>query len=183
MIKYILIFFLSFFFYNSTAASTKEKIIENFKKINNLSFNFNQTIDGEDERGNCIIKYPKKIYCNYKNNKLLISNGKSLAIINNRSKQYYRYSLENTPLNIILDKKLLINKIKDLPGKKINEKYFNFEIKNKQNIINIYFSNKNYDLIGWQTEDIFQNLAVTFIYDIKINQKINEKIFKLPKMF
>ena len=91
--------------------------------------------------------------------------------------------MENTPLNIILDKKLLINKIKDLPGKKINEKYFNFEIKNKQNIINIYFSNKNYDLIGWQTEDIFQNLAVTFIYDIKINQKINEKIFKLPKMF
>ena len=183
MIKYILILFLSFFFYNSSFASTKEKIIENFKKINNLSFNFNQTIDGKDERGSCIIKYPKKIYCNYKNSKLLISNGKSLVIINNRSKQYYRYSLESTPLNIILDKKLLINKIKDLPGKKINEKYFNFEIKNKQNIINIYFNNKNYDLLGWQTEDIFQNLAVTFIYDIKINQKINEKIFKLPKMF
>ena len=40
---------------------------------------------------------------------------------------------------------------------------------------------KNLNLIGWQTEDIYQNLSVTFISDIKINQKINNKIFILPK--
>ena len=38
-------------------------------------------------------------------------------------------------------------------------------------------------MTGWQTEDIFQNLSVTFIYEIKINKDINEKIFVLPKMF
>ena len=41
--------------------------------------------------------------------------------------------------------------------------------------------NKNYNLIGWQTEDIYQNLAVTFISKVKTNQKIDKKIFKIPK--
>ena len=56
-------------------------------------------------------------------------------------------------------------------------------IKNELGEINIYFDNSNYDLIGWQIEDIYQNLTVTFIYDIKANQKINNNLFKLPKLF
>ena len=46
----------------------------------------------------------------------------------------------------------------------------------------IQLVNKNYNLIGWQTEDIYQNLAITFISKIKTNQKIDKKIFKIPKM-
>ena len=41
---------------------------------------------------------------------------------------------------------------------------------------------KNYELIGWQVEDIYQNLAITYIFDTVINKNINEKIFRLPKM-
>ena len=59
-------------------------------------------------------------------------------------------------------------KIKELDGKNINEKYYNFSLKDQNNTINIYFDNKNYNLIGWQTEDIYQNLSVTFIHDLKI---------------
>ena len=39
---------------------------------------------------------------------------------------------------------------------------------------------KTLNLIGWQTEDIYQNLTITFISSIKINQKINQKLFILP---
>ena len=60
-------FFLNFFY--SAQASIKDEIISNFKKIENLSFSFKQTIDENTEEGECIIQYPKKIYCNYNNTK------------------------------------------------------------------------------------------------------------------
>jgi len=47
-------------------------------------------------------------------------------------------------------------------------------------LVDIFFDIKNYELIGWQTKDIFQNTAVTLLYSIKLNQVVNEKIFKTP---
>ena len=46
--------------------------------------------------------------------------------------------------------------------------------------ISVFFSKKNYEIIGWQVEDVYQNLAVTYIFDKSINKNIDEKIFKLP---
>ena len=69
----------------------------------------------------------------------------------------------------------------NLNGKLIDDKYYNFSIEKNDNKINIFFDKKSYDLIGWQTEDIYQNLVITFIYNIEKNKKINEKLFKLPK--
>tara|TARA_Y100001970_G_C14246037_1_gene868284 strand:+ start:4103 stop:4657 length:555 start_codon:yes stop_codon:yes gene_type:complete len=180
----IYLIFLIFFISNSNA-SIKEKIINSFKEINNFSFDFIQTIDGKDERGSCIIKFPKKINCIYKQkkSKLLVSNGKTLVIKNISSKQYYLYPLHTTPLNIILNKNLIINNIKKSEVKEIGEKFYNFEINDKKNIINIFFDKENYNLTGWQTEDIYQNLTITYIYNLKINEKLKEKIFKLPKNF
>ena len=185
MIKKILIL-LIIFILNTTNlfASTKEKIILNFQKIQNISFKFKQTIGEKTEEGNCIIQYPKKIYCIYNNykKKIIISNGKTLFIKNKNNNQYYRYSLKKTPLDLILNKDLLIEKMLDLNGKLIDDKYYNFSIKKNDNKINIFFDKKSYDLIGWQTEDIYQNLVITFIYNIEKNKKIDEKLFKLPKL-
>ena len=81
MIKYIVTFFFLFFITNGNT-SNKEKIIENLKNTQNLDFNFEQNINGKIEKGNCIVEYPKKIYCEYSgvNDKILVSNGKSLVI-------------------------------------------------------------------------------------------------------
>jgi outer membrane lipoprotein-sorting protein len=185
MTKKILIL-LVIFILNTTNlfASTKENIILNFKKIQNISFKFKQTIGEKTEEGNCIIQYPKKIYCIYNNykKKIIISNGKTLFIKNQNNNQYYRYSLKKTPLDLILNKDLLIEKMLDLNGKLIDDKYYNFSIKINDNKINIFFDKKSYDLIGWQTEDIYQNLVITFIYNIEKNKKIDEKLFKLPEL-
>ena len=110
MIKYIVTFFFLFFITNGNT-SNKEKIIENLKNTQNLDFNFEQNINGKIENGNCTIQYPKKIFCEYakSNNKILVSNGKSLVIKTITS--YYRYPIDKTPLNFILDKNFLINKI------------------------------------------------------------------------
>ena len=182
MTKKIIVICLFFSFFNSLQAALKEKIILNLKKTNNLTFDFKQTIDKKTEEGSCIIEYPKKIYCLYNNfnKKIMVSNGRSLVIKNQTNNQYYVYSLKKTPLELILDKNYLINQIKKLKGRIIDNKYLNFTLSNNNNKINIFFDNKTLNLVGWQTEDMYQNLVITFIYKVKLNQKIDDKIFKLP---
>ena len=184
MIKKILIIFLLFNLLNTAHAALKDEIILNLEKTNNLSFNFKQTIDEKIEEGNCIIEYPKKIYCLYNNlnKKIMVSNGKSLVIKNQINNSYYYYPLKKTPLNLILDKKYLIDQITKLEGRIVDNKYFNFTLINNNNKINIFFDKQTLNLVGWQTEDIYQNLVITFIYKIKLNQKIDKNVFKLPQM-
>ena len=182
--KIILIIFLSINFIEPLFAATKQEIINNLIKTKNLTFDFKQTIDKKTEEGNCIIEYPKKIYCLYNNfnKKIMVSNGKSLVIKNQTNNQYYRYPLKRTPLELILDKNYLINQIKNLEGRIVDNKYFNFTLVNNDNKINIFFDNQTLNLIGWQTEDIYQNLVITFMSKIKVNQKIDKNVFKLPQM-
>ena len=178
MLKYYFIFIFIFIFSN-TNASNKDKIIENLQNTENLNFKFEQNINGKIENGNCIIQYPKKIYCKYiKNNKILVSNGKSLVIKTRTS--FYRYPLKKTPLNLILDKKFLIKKIGNLKEQILDKTYINFEIVENNNEINIFFDDQTFNLIGWQTKDIYQNVNVTLLYSIQLNQQIDKDLFKLP---
>jgi len=182
MLRILIIFFI-LSFNGPVYSSTKEEIISHMKLTNNLSFNFIQTIDDKNENGKCIIKYPKKIWCEYNNSnkKIIVSNGKSLVIKNRNSGNYYIYPLNKTPLIFLLDKEYLISKINILKPREIDEKYLNFTIFENNNEINIFFNKEDLSLAGWQTEDIYQNLSITFISSIKINQKIDDKIFILPK--
>ena len=163
-----------------TQASDREKIIENLQKTENLNFKFEQNINGKIENGYCTIQYPKKIFCNYvkNNDKTLISNGKSLVIKTKSS--FYRYPLNKTPLNLILDKKFLIKKINNSDEKIIDNSYINYSIIENNNEINVFFDNKTHNLIGWQTKDVFQNTNTTYLSSIQINQQIEKNLFKLP---
>ena len=183
MILKILIFLFMLNFFNFSHASIENKIINNFKQINNISFNFKQTINDKIEEGNCIIQYPKKINCKYNNlkKKIIVSNGSSLVIKNLAGKEYFTYPLEQTPFELILDKKLLLQKIKNLKPKFINDKYYLFSMENNGHLINIFFEKDSYNLIGWQTEDIYQNLVVTYIFNVKKNSNVDKKIFNLPE--
>ena len=182
--KIILTFFFLFSLIKPLYASIEDKIINNLIKTDNLTFSFKQTIGEKTEEGHCIIEYPKKIFCLYNNynKKIMVSNGRSLVIKNQVSNQYYLYPLKKTPLELILDKNFLINQIKESESRTVDNKYINFSIIKNNNEINIFFDKKTLNLIGWQTEDIYQNLVITYIYKIQYNQKINKNLFKLPKM-
>ena len=93
---------------------------------------------------------------------------------------YYRYPLEKTSLNFILNKNFLIKKIKDLEERIVDESYVNYTIKENDNEINIFFDNNTFNLIGWQNTDIYQNFNMTFISSIKKNVEISKNLFKLP---
>ena len=162
-------------------ASTKKDIIKNLQKTNNLSFNFEQNINGKIQNGKCIIKYPKKIFCQYKlkNKKILVSDGKMLAIKTKTS--YYLYPIKKTPLNLILDKDFILNKINSLNDRIIDNKFINFTFKENDNEINLFFDKNTHNLIGWQTVDIYQNISITYLSSIIRNQKLKENLFRIPK--
>ena len=180
----IFFLFVTFFFINNSYASIKNKILNNLRDINNMSFNFKQKIAEKEETGNCIIEYPKKIYCLYNDeyNKVLVSNGSSLVIKSKKNRQYYLYPLEKTSLNILLNKDLLIKKIEKIDVKFLNNSHYVFSIKIESNLVNIFFDNKKYNLVGWQTEDIYQNQTATFIFNLEYNKNIDKNLFILPSM-
>ena len=125
MKKYLFILF--FILLNSEVlASIKGNIIYNLNNIDNIFFKFEQNINGKTENGECIIQYPKKIFCKYnlKNKKILVSNGKSLVIKSLSS--YYLYPLDKTPLNLILDKNFLIRAVNNSNERIIEDKFINY---------------------------------------------------------
>ena len=181
----IIFFFLIVFtlFSEKSFSSPKEKIINNFNKINNISFKFQQRIDDKIEVGKCYIKYPKLIYCLYdnKDKKEMVSNGRALVIKNNRYNKIYIYPLKTTPLQYILDKEFILNKIKNLEPK-INNNTIEFSIYTKKKLISIFFNNKTYDLAGWKTIDIYQKEVIFQINNLEKNIDIDDKRFKLPTL-
>ena len=178
MLKFILLIFL-FSLSNQVYANNKNQIINKLENISNLNFDFEQNINGKIELGNCTIQYPKKMFCEYdKKNKIMVSNGKSLVIKSNLS--YYRYALNKTPLNFILDKNFLLKKISELNEEIINNSLIKFTIKENNQLIDIFFDIKNYELVGWQTKDIYQNTTLTRKSSISKNKKVKKKLFKLP---
>ncbi len=179
--KKILFVFLIFIVNTNAFCANKKNIIQNLINTQNFSFNFEQNINGKIESGNCIIEYPKKIFCKYNlsNKKVLVSNGKSLVIKANNG-SYYRYPIAKTPLDYILDKKFLVKEIKNLNERIIDDKFINFTIIKDENEINIFFDKNNYNLIGWQTLDAYQNLNIIYLSSIKRNEVLKKNIFKLP---
>ena len=179
MKKHILILLIVFIAPKAPAA-LKENIITNLKNIENVNFNFEQNINGKIENGNCTIQYPKKIFCKYNlgNQKILVSNGKSLIIKTTAS--YYKYPLDKTPLNYLLDKEFLIKKINLSNTRNIQEKLINFRFIENESEINVFFDIDNHNLIGWQTLDIYQNLSITFLSSISKNKKLKKNLFQLP---
>ena len=109
----------------------------------------------------------------------MISNGNSLVIKTLSS--YYIYPLKKTPLNTILDKDFLLKKIKNLKERDIDKKFVNFSFLENENQINLFFDKTTFNLIGWQTIDIYQNISITYLSSIKRNQKLKKNLFLLPQ--
>ena len=83
-------------------------------------------------------------------------------------------------MNIILDKNFLINKIKSLNGRIIDNNLINFNLTENDNKINVFFDKETYTLIGWQNTDIYQNFNITFLSSVRKNMVLPKNLFYLP---
>ena len=178
--RYI-IFILIFFYPINIFASSKELIINKLNETDNISFKFIQKIGKKTEKGDCIISYPKKILCKYDDiyNKILVSNGRSLVINSKKINNYLRYQLKDTPLNLILDKKFLLDKLDQVETIEENDETFSFKIVHNNNLLNIYFDKISYEIKGWTTTDIYLNKVETKLSDVETNIMIDERIFRV----
>ena len=81
---------------------------------------------------------------------------------------------------MILDKEFILDKIKNSNQRIVNDNLINFNFFQNENEINIFFDKKTFNLIGWQTLDVFQNLSMTYLNSIIFNKELQSDLFKLP---
>ena len=171
-----------FFFTSIAHAQLKNKLIKKIEETHTLFFEFRQKIDNKVETGSCNIRYPKLIRCDYNDSykKLLISNGKTLAIIQRRYKKIFYYSLKNTPLYFILDKEYLIDFIKNNEPIELNNFFLKYEIQENEKKTYIFFDKKTLNLKGWKTIDLYKNDVEFLISNSKANIPLEDNLFRIP---
>ena len=180
----LIIIFFYFFFINIAHPNIKEKIINKLEETKTLSFNFIQKIAEKEERGNCYIKYPLLMKCNYQNakQKILISNGNTVAIIKKKYKKIYYYPIRATPLFTILDKEKILNLIKHNDPHNNRPGVITFEFFDKKlNKLKIFFDKNSLEFKGWETKDAYSNDVIFTIIDLKTNKVMKNQFFTIPK--
>ena len=178
------IFFIYLFSAGVSSADLQKDLINKLTAIKTLSFDFKQKISDKEEIGNCFIKYPLLMKCNYQNlkQKTIISNGKTVAIIKKKYKKIYYYPIKLTPLFFILKKEKIINLIRKNQPTEINAGLIEFEfIDQKTNKVKILFDKNSLEFKGWKTKDVYSNNVSFTINNLKINNQIVDDFFKIPK--
>ena len=169
---------------NVSLADLQKNLINKLTAIKTLSFDFKQKISDKEEIGNCFIKYPLLMKCNYQNlkQKTIISNGKTVAVIKKKYKKIYYYPIKLTPLFFILKKEKIINLIRKNQPTEINAGLIEFEfIDQKTNKVKILFDKNSLEFKGWKTKDVYSNNVSFTINNLKINNQIIDDFFKIPK--
>ena len=187
LLKKLNITFLSFFLFfsliNFSKANIEEKLLNKYKSINTLHFDFIQKIGEKVDFGNCYIKYPLLMKCEYpKKKKSIIANGKKFAIVKRRYKKIYYYPLKKTPLFYLLKKENILEVIQNYKPKTITSNPIEYELlDNNLNKVNIFFDKNSLIISGWKTTDAYSNEVSFLIKNSKINITIDNKIFKIPR--
>ena len=169
------------FFCNQLNASEKNKIIENFKRINSLQFNFTQLSSDGQENGNCIIVYSKRMRCIYdEQKKEIIVNDDYLYLINKEENKNYNYNIKDTPLGVMLDKERLIEKLLNIEKFDISNNFIiaTVDISSAESV-DIYFEPKNFTILGWRIKNYGKSTLEFMMKNIKMNVISDEK-FQIP---
>jgi len=178
------IFFLFLLPANIALADLQKNLINKLTGTQTLTFNFKQKIADKEEIGNCFIKYPLLMKCNYKNSKgkTIISNGKTVAIIKKKYKKIYLYPIKSTPLSFILEKEKIINLIRKSNPYELNSDLIGFIFsEQKTNKVKIIFDKNSLELKGWETDDAYSNKVNFEINNLIINNQIVDDFFKIPQ--
>ena len=152
---------------------TAQKIADHFSSVKSMSGEFVQFgPNNQQTGGKFFLERPGKIRFNYdgKSNFRVISDGKSVVILNQRLKTSDLYPLSKTPLKLLLDTKI------DLSGgrvKSIKEEsdLTTIQLADKSvfgnSKITMMFDPKSYDLRQWTITDAQGKDTTVMIYNTK----------------
>ena len=182
-LRIFIFFFLFFNYFLNSYANDKQLIVNKLLEIDNFTFSFEQITQGKVETGTCLLVFDNKLKCNYvdEKQKEIIINNKTLVIMNKKYDKIYFYPISKSPFLKILSKSSLINMIKK-SSLELNDNIDLIYINENNKKITIFFEKKKYNLVGWKTEDKFQN-EINFLLKIQdINTEIEDGIFKIPSI-
>ena len=180
LVKFIIILLYS----NTLLANVTDEIVKKLDETDNISFEFEQITNNQNESGKCLLVFPGKLKCIYnsKDGKEILVINKSLYIIKHKFKRSYRYPIKNSAFNIILNKNKILENVKMIDPSNIQEtpkKYF-YEVQASEGIyVKIFFGKKNKMLKGWETISYNQEPVIFNILNPVINSELKEK-FILP---
>ena len=181
----LLVKFIIILFYSSTLlANITDEIIKKLDETNNITFEFEQISNNENEKGKCLLVFPGKLKCIYnsEDGKEILVTNKSLYVIKHKFQRTYRYPIKNSAFNIILNKEKILENLKMVDPSNIKEttdKYFYQIEANKGIYVKIFFGKKNKMLRGWETISYNQEPVIFNILNPVINSELKEK-FILP---
>tara|TARA_B100000989_G_scaffold298864_1_gene290573 strand:+ start:377 stop:979 length:603 start_codon:yes stop_codon:yes gene_type:complete len=176
----IIIFFLFLSNFNSEKIEIKD--ISNYiNKIKSFDSNFIQiNSNGDSLSGNIKLSKPNLLRIEYSPpvNRLIVSNGKKLAIINKRDKTISFYNVNQLPIKILLKDKFNINNY-DIKRFEKKEGIITLEltIVDESNIssIELIFESSPLNLKKWIIRDFQGYQTKMFLKNTRINDKIDHK--------
>ena len=142
---------------------------------------------GEQNGGNFYLARPGKVRFDYEDPSPIevVSNGQSVAVLNNKLKTFQSYPLKNTPLKLLLDNKINVanNSIIDV---KVEPDVTTIVMGDKQilgnSIITLLFDPVNFDLRQWTIKDAQGKETSVMIFNIEKNVKLSSKLFSFSRI-
>ena len=176
----LVLFFISFSF--KLSANQKDQIINQLNNLDSLEFTFDQIVNEKLEKGNCLLKFPGKLKCQYFDNKQkeLVINNKRLAITQKKYNKTYHYPISKSPFLNILYKDKLLEIVKS--GKlELGEQLIKL-IYSSENEITVFFDIKTLNLKGWKIVDQYNNNINFSLNIVSKNDTYKKDTFKIPKI-
>ena len=187
--KILLIFiFINFMFFNSFADDVNNKdfilVKKYLKNLNSLEADFFQvSSDGSVKEGKIYLRLPGKLRISYKNpdNLLITSNGFWLTVQDKKLKQTNNFPINQTPLNLFLNKKLNFNedefKIKLEKRSGIITLIFSGNQKLNSSMFKLIFTNTPLKLKKWVIIDEFNNETSVLLQNLVTGNKYSHILF------
>lgn len=141
---------------------------------------------GQQNGGKFYLARPGKIRFDYEDPSPIevISNGKSVAVLNNKLKTFQSYPLKSTPLKLLLDNKINVknNSIKSVT---VSEDVTTVVMGDKHlfgnSLITLLFDPKTFDLRQWTIKDAQGKETSVLIFDVQKNVKLSNRLFQFSK--
>ena len=185
----LIIFFISIFINaNSYADNFNNRnftyVKEYLYNLNSLEADFLQvSSDGDIKEGKIFLSLPGKLRISYNNpdNLLITSNGFWLTVQNKKLKQTNNFPLNQTPLNLFLNKELNFNedefKIKFEKSSGIISLIFLDNKKLKNSIFKLIFTSTPLKLKKWVIVDEFNNETSILLQNLVTGKKYSNSLF------
>ena len=167
-------------FNNRNFTSVKEYLYN----LNSLEADFLQvSSDGDIKEGKIFLSLPGKLRISYNNpdNLLITSNGFWLTVQDKKLKQTNNFPLNQTPLNLFLNKELNFNedefKIKFEKSSGIISLIFSDNKKLKNSIFKLIFTSTPLKLKKWVIVDEFNNETSILLQNLVTGKKYSNSLF------